>query len=109
MNQYIEGALYLAGVIITVGSAVKVMRDAKTELEKPHKEIKAKLEHHDECLKRDDQRLKKLESENDSLREDMHQVMLVMLVMLSHMESGNNTGEIVKAKNDLNRYLIERK
>ena len=52
----------VAGIIVALGSAWKVILEAKKALNRPMDEVKVKFEHYDTCLANDKKRLDNLES-----------------------------------------------
>lgn len=104
-----ESIVYLAGVIVTVGAAIKLMYEFKKKMDEPYQKIQDRLDHHDKCLERDKNAIEKLQGEQDQIIEDNRQILLVLSTMLSHMETGNNTGQVRATRDDLDRYLINRK
>lgn len=81
-----------AGVYIRrmVDSATHPLRDINKKLDTD----KRRLDEHDEQIR--------------SLKSDMKEIMLSQNVMLSHMVTNNNTGELKKRQDELSEYLIRR-
>lgn len=90
------------GGIVALGSAIKVVIEAKKALSKPHEEIEERLDRYNE-------RISNIEKQQELTIEDSRQILLVLETSLSHFESGNNTGEVKQMRSELNKYIINRK
>lgn len=109
MEFTLTNIVYVATIIGVFGTAIKMMYSAKVKMEEPYNELSERIDHHEKCLKRDNERLEKLEEKMEITSEDNRQILLVLETMLSHMETGNNTGQIKLTRTELNQYLIRRK
>lgn len=100
--------LTICGLITAVGAAVAYIAQLFKTINQPYKENKERLDKIDEHLDNDNKRIAELydmmkqttEAFNISIKND--------LVILKHLESNNNTGEMRKTINDLQEWLIDK-
>lgn len=100
--------LTICGMITAVGAAVVYIAKLFKTINQPYKENKERLDKIDEYLNNDNQRIDGLydmmkqtnEAFNISIKND--------LVILKHLESNNNTGEMRKTISDLQEWLIDK-
>ena len=59
-----------------------------------------------EMLDRDNKRLRKLEDQWDYIDKAISLLMESQLAMLGHLETDNNTGNMAKARQDIEKFLI---
>lgn len=98
----------VCGIIMAIGGALAYIGRAISAIQQPQKENERKFEHIYECLTRDKDdiaELRKLVNEN---REATGFLVKINLVMLKHLESGNDTGEMRQTIHDVEEWLIER-
>lgn len=98
----------VCGIIMAIGGALACIGRAISAIQKPQKENERKFEHIYECLTKDKDdivELRKLANEN---REVIGFLVRINLVMLKHLESGNDTGEMRQTIHDVEEWLIER-
>ena len=91
----------LAVIVAVVGGISYITKPIKDYNEKNkalEKEIEAIKEHQDN----DNKRLTTLEA-------DSKMTLRVLNEILGHLQTGNNSGGMSKVKNDLEKYIIERK
>lgn len=98
----------VAGVIIAIGSAWKVIAEAKRALNRPYKDIEAKLNHYDRCLAKDKERLDGLETSLRMLSKDNEIELRALRDVINHLRTDNNTGEMKRVEDDIDKYLIAR-
>ena len=84
-------------VCVAGGWLIKIIKAAK----KPTDDIQQKLDN-------DNKRIKKLEDEMEFLTNSISMLMRCDLVMLAHMRTNNNTGEIAKMESEIQDFLIKR-
>lgn len=87
--------------IVAVGGAGVYLRKMVDSATHPLRDINRKLD-------ADKRRLEEHEEQIRNLKNDMKEIMLSQNVMLSHMVTNNNTGELKKRQDELNEYLIRR-
>lgn len=105
----IANILYLAGGIVCIGGAIKILYEAKKALTRPLEEIDKKFDHYDDCLENDKEHLEKIDVLIEELGEAVNLLVSSQKVSLLHMESGNNTGEIKEEIKELDKWLVRRK
>lgn len=98
----------VAGIIVALGSAWKVILEAKKALNRPMDEIKAKFEHYDTCLANDKKRLDNFESALLVLSKDNEIELRALRDIVNHFRTDNNTGEMKKIEDDIDEHLIKR-
>lgn len=84
-------------VCVAVGWLIKIIK----ALKKPNDDIHAKLD-------RDNKRIQKLEDDTEYVKNAMSVLLRTNIVMLSHMRTNNNTGEIAKQEEEIHDFLIKR-
>ena len=100
--------LTICGLITAVGAAVVYIAKLFKTINQPYKENKERLDKIDKYLDKDNTRINDLydmmkqtnEAFNISIKND--------LVILKHLESNNNTGEMRKTISELQEWLIDR-
>ena len=98
----------VAGVIIAIGSAWKVIMEAKKALNKPREDIEAKFKHYDKCLAQDKERLDGLELSLHMMSKDNEIELKALRDIINHLRTDNNTGEMKRIEDDIDEYLIKR-
>ncbi len=86
-------------LIISMGNSIEQIIDKVFAPAKKQKEKIAELE----------EKQKETEKAIDQIREDNIQMLKTLKVMLKHMETGNNTGEMKRKSEELDEHLITRK
>lgn len=84
-------------VCVAAGWLIKIIK----ALKKPSDDIHAKLD-------RDNKRIQKLEDDTEYVKNAMSVLLRTNIVMLSHMRTNNNTGEIAKQEEEIQDFLIKR-
>ena len=97
--------LLIAGAIITIGGAIKIvvgwiraLRSPNVKQDKAIEQINARLDKGDRSFEADDSRLKKLE-------DSMNLMLESQFALLDHALEGNNRESLKEAKNDMYEYL----
>ena len=93
--------LLLAGSIVTISAAVKVVCEAIERIRKPNKTQDARISELESKSVKDFNRLNKLEEGNIVTQR-------ALLALLAHGIDGNDIEAMRKAKAELTDYLIER-
>lgn len=103
-----ENILLVCSAIITICSAItavvavgKLVKAPKDTLDGRLSDIERKLAKHDELLSND-------KSKIDSIEEGNRVTQKALLALLAHGIDGNNISALEEAKNDLQKYLINR-
>ena len=97
--------LLIAGAIITIGGAIKIvvgwiraLRSPNVKQDKAIEQINARLDKGDRRFEADDSRLKKLE-------DSMNLMLESQFALLDHALEGNNRESLKEAKHDMYEYL----
>ena len=109
----------IAGLIITIGGAAaiiaKVVKRAFRPITEPMSKIEKEVERQAECLDRDKKRLDSLEEALTTMTSDLDEIkstQVVILgslfVMLQHLATGNNTGEMTAELKKLTEFLAHK-
>lgn len=93
--------LLFIDVYIRVMTAVKTYRDEKRRKNQPVNNLEAKVDEHEEKLKKDYARLNELENGNRIM-------MRAMMALLSHDINGNSTEKLKESLDEIQQYLIDR-
>lgn len=91
----------IAGAVTTIVNVVKIAKSPKDALEKRIKKIEETLKEHDEFLNKDNKRISEIEQGNRVTQK-------ALLALLSNAIDGNNKAGLVEARDNLQKYLIER-
>ena len=94
--------LLLAGAIVTISAAVKVVCEAIDRIRKPNKTQNARISELESRSLNDFNRLSKLEEGNIITQR-------ALLALLAHGIDGNDIEAMRSAKTELTNYLINRK
>jgi hypothetical protein len=107
-NQILEIFLSICGAIVAISAAttviIKFIQSAKAPNKKQNErldELEKKMKQYDSLFDNDNKRIKELEEGNRVTQQ-------ALLALLSHSINGNDTEKLVKARDDLQSYLIER-
>ena len=82
----------------------KPFKDMQHELE----EIEQRGHDHDERFQRGEDRMEKHDEMLKEIQEDNKIMMKSLALLLSHAETGNNTGEVARGRRELENYLINK-
>lgn len=100
--------LGICAAIVSISAAttviIKIIQHAKAPDKKQDERLDAlerKVKHFAELFDNDNERLKELEEGNMVTQQ-------AILALLSHSINGNDTDKLTKARDDLQKYLIER-
>lgn len=97
----VSDILLLAGAIVTISAAVKVVCEAIERIRKPNKTQDARISELESKSVKDLNRLNQLEEGNIITQR-------ALLALLAHGIDGNDIEAMRKAKAELTDYLIER-
>lgn len=101
--------LYVASSIGIIWAAVKCIVEARKAVTKPFEENESRLNKIESSIDNNKERMDNLERKQDNIADDVRQLLSATVVMLSHMESGNNTGAIRQKHSELSEYLIKKR
>lgn len=93
--------LLVVDVYIRVMTAVKTYREEKGRRNHPVDALEAKVDEHEEKLKKDYARLNELEEGNRIM-------MRAMMALLSHDINGNSDDKLKESLEEIQQYLINR-
>lgn len=115
MDIIMDNTLAVCGLIIAVGGAAVYIKKAisrllqpLTKLEKELEDIREQDKTNKEYFAND---MERLDSHDEILKEtkaDNRIMMESIALLLSHAETGNNTGEVGEGRKRLEKYLINR-
>lgn len=100
--------LSVAGAIVAIGSAWKVLVEMKKEWNKPQEELENKVNDFEKYLAQDKKRIDGLESALHILSKDNEIELRALRDIINHLRTDNNTGEMQKVEDDIDGYLISR-
>lgn len=110
-----ETVLAVCGLIIAVGGAGMYIKKVVDALRRPLDEVRNDIKDmkkdqitNERYFKNDADRLDEHDRILREIQEDQKRMMHAVVLLLSHAETGNNTGEIKKGRTALEEYLIER-
>lgn len=101
--------LWAASSVGILWSAFKSVSEARKALAKPFEDNKDKIQTIEAALDKHQEKINNLEQRQEANAEDMRQLLSAVVVMLGHMESGNNTGELKKKHSELEEYIINKR
>lgn len=84
-------------ICVAVGWLIKIIKAVK----KPADDIQAKLDN-------DNRRIKTLEEDMDFLKKSIPLLMRCDLVILGHLRTNNNTGQMADMESEIQEFLISR-
>lgn len=97
-----ETILTISGVIVAVGGAAVYIAKAIGAAMKPTNELKKEMQKHTKYLENDERRLDEHDQILREIKEDQKMMLKSLHLLLTHAETGNNTGEVKKAKKSWN-------
>ena len=92
-----EQILGFCTLIASLWGVWKIVKEVK----KPSDDLKAKVEHHDELLNNDNERLKDIEQSNKM-------ILNCMFALINHDLTGNGIDKMKEARDELQEYLINK-
>jgi len=105
MATYIALISAIVALILNIIALAKII---SSPVLRKQAETKSKFEKIFEGLDEDDERIRKLESNQDKMLADNEQLLRATEKLLSHAETGNNTGELREQHKELMAYLTKR-
>jgi hypothetical protein len=101
-------------LVLSVCAGFVCVVTALEKIQEIYKKSKQPVEDVSEKLKRDYDRINALEAENKAMKTDVEYIanavsilMQCDLVMLGHMKTNNNTGQITKMESDLQNFIAD--
>ncbi len=106
INNFVAELLIIAGVIITIGGAIAVIKKwIKESKPSKHEEV---LKDQAEQLKRLNERVTILESNNKKSDNYINAMCGAMLALLDHNINGDSIDKLKEAKEEMKEFLIHR-
>lgn len=103
-----EMILTICGVIAAVGGAAVYIAKAIGAAMKPTNELKKEMQKHTKYLENDERRLDEHDQILREIKEDQKMMLKSLHLLLTHAETGNNTGEVKKGKEELEQYIFKK-
>jgi uncharacterized membrane protein (DUF106 family) len=95
LETFIQICTYFTVVCVAVGWMIKIVKGAK----KPADDVNKMLDN-------DNKRLKRLEESEIYISRSISLLMKSNLVILGHLSTNNNTGEMTKMQEEMREFLI---
>lgn len=92
-----EQILGICAFIVALWGVWKIIK----EIKKPKDDLVAKVELHDELLKKDNERLKEMETSNKL-------ILQCLLIIINHDITGNGIEEMKETRDELQKYIINK-
>lgn len=92
------------GAVAIIGGGIKVL----AQLLNPFKELKDRLNKHDEMLHNDNERFKEQEKLLKEIREENRLLGLSMMEIMNHMITGNDVNKLKERYQDMVEHYIEK-
>lgn len=93
----IEQILGFCGLVTALWGVWKIIK----EIKKPSEDLLAKVQLHDELLKKDNERLKEVETSNKM-------ILQCLLIIINHDITGNGIEKMKETRDELQEYLINK-
>lgn len=110
-----ETIIAVCGLIAAIGGAGVYIKKAADALRRPLDEVRDDIKDmkqdqttNERYFKNDADRLDEHDRILREIQEDQRRTMRAVVLLLSHAETGNNTGEIKKGRAELEEYLISK-
>ena len=100
--------LGVCGLITAIGGAMVYIGKAIEAVQKPQKENEKKFEHIYKCLTNDKEDIRRIEKLVENNTESINFLIKTNLVMLKHLESGNDTGLMRDTIREIEEWLINK-
>ena len=101
--------LSICGLIIAIGGSVAYLNKLFRAINQPYKETRERLDKIEIYLDNDNKRIQELEAMIKQNTRAFNMSIKNDLVILRHLESDNNTGEMQETIKNLEEWLIDRK
>ena len=100
--------LSICGLIIAIGGSVAYLNKLFKAINQPYKETRERLDKIDTYLDNDNKRIQELQAMVKQNTRAFNMSIKNDLVILRHLESNNNTGEMQETIRGLEEWLIDR-
>ena len=108
MNITWDGFEHLCITIAVVGAAIAYIYKAVRFAKKPADVLEKRLDHIEDCLDRDNKRIRLLEDSNETLMEFLTLIVKSTELELEHMETNNATGKLGSMRKELSEFLVSK-
>lgn len=98
--EFIITSEQILGFCTFIGGLWAVWKVFK-EINKPKADLVAKVELHDELLKKDNERLKEMETSNKL-------ILQCLLIIINHDITGDGIEKMMETRDELQKYLIDK-
>lgn len=105
IGGFIAVCVGFSSICVAGGHLLKIIDKAK----KPVEDTKDKFKRIDEKLEDDYKRIRRIEDQNAFMLKAISLLLQDDLVILNHLRTDNNTGEMSKQEQKVQEFLIERK
>ena len=99
----------VGAAIVYIHKALEAIQEPQREIKKEFENIYALIQSNDDRIERTNRRVDKYEKTLEQIREATNLGMHNDLVILRHLATNNNTGEINETIQDVENWLINRK
>lgn len=110
-----DAVLAWCAFITAIGAAVVLIWKALKPVFKPFKDVQDELKEiekrghdHDERFQEGEERMERHDEMLKEIQADTKIMMKSLALLLSHAETGNNTGEVAQGRRELENYLINK-
>lgn len=94
--------------IAAIGVAIGWLAKATKPMLKPFKKLQQEVKDIEACEEKDRSHIEQHEKALVELTNDNRMIMESIALLMKHAETGNNTGEISRKRQELEKYLINR-
>jgi hypothetical protein len=115
MNITTDAIMAICGLIIAIGGAGVYVKKVADAIRRPLDEVRADIKDmkkdritNEKYFKNDAARLDEHDKILRELQQDNKMMLRSVMLLLSHAETGNNTGEVGKGRKELEDYLIKK-
>ena len=98
----------ICAIISALGGAVVYINKAIRAIQKPQRENEEKFEHIYKCLTNDKEDIRRMERLVENNTMSINFLIKTNLVILKHLESGNDTGLMRRTIKEIEEWLIDK-
>lgn len=100
--------LDVCAIIVAIGGALTYIIKGVQQAKRPIDELQAQLDEHFDMLARDKKRLDEIDKIVETQAQTNRLTLECLLVMLGHLEEGNHTNQMAKARKKIESFLLEK-
>ena len=108
MQMGTAGIMSVCAIISALGGAIVYINKAIKAIQKPQRENEEKFEHIYKCLTNDKEDIRRMERLVENNTESINFLIKTNLVILKHLESGNDTGLMKDTIKEIEEWLINK-